>query len=218
MALKILSAEWRAHPDLLSRFEQEARLASSLNHPNIVTIHSIGREPLPYIAMELVEGETLASLIQSGGLTVSRAVAIATQIAAGLAKAHEAGIIHRDLKPQNIMVNSDGVVKILDFGISKRVAAFSESATTVEGGFTKSGAVLGTAAYMSPEQASARPVDFRSDQFAFGAVLYEMLTGHAPFKRATVAQTMSAVIEATPKPVSELNPRVPIKVEQIVQR
>src|SRR5215213_3589754 len=170
VAVKILSADV-ATPDRLHRFEQEARAASALNHPNILTIHDVGRDGgVAYFAMEWVDGQTLRQLISAGRLPVRRVVAIAQQIADGLAKAHAAGIVHRDLKPENVMLTADGFVKIVDFGIAKladaTASAAREMVTRTVG--TSPGLVLGTPGYMSPEQASGKPVDYRSDQFALG--------------------------------------------------
>ena len=209
-------------PDRLSRFEREARLASSLNHPNIVVIYDIGEaQGVHFIAMELVEGETLALNI-AGGLAPSPiATDLAAQIADALACAHASGIVHRDLKPSNIMVTPERRVKLLDFGLSKLVAPESDVATstlTTVAGTSTPGVLIGTAAYMAPEQAAGRPSDARSDQFAFGVILYELLTGRHPFRRATVVQTLSAIIEVQPEPIGTLNPRVPEALALVVER
>src|SRR6204780_1622978 len=177
VAIKILPAEFAADSDRLLRFEREARSASALNHPNIVTIYDLGQDgSTHYIAMELVEGKTLRQLLVAGGLPIRKAIEIAAQIAEGLAKAHEAGIAHRDLKPENLMISHDGFVKILDFGLAKLASNTGEQsdAGTLTGSQTESGVVMGTLGYMSPEQAAGRPLDIRSDQFSFGLVLYEM--------------------------------------------
>ena len=225
VAIKILPRELAADKERLSRFETEARLASALNHPNIVTIHDIGQAgSTPYIAMEFVDGGTLRELLVSGPLSTEQTLEVATQIADGLAKAHGAAIVHRDLKPENVMITKDGFVKILDFGLSKLVAPASEygsDLTTIEvagGTRTSPGTILGTVQYMSPEQAAGRKVDYRSDQFSFGSVLYEMATGKPAFRRTTAVQTMSAIIEAEPEPISALNPKVPEPLRWIVER
>ena len=167
---------------ILHRFEREARSASALNHPNIVTIYELAHDgSTHYIAMELIEGQTLRQLLAAGSLPIRKAIEIAAQVAEGLAKAHEAGIAHRDLKPDNLMISSDGFVKILDFGLAKVAARVAEQQETRElsGWQTQPGVLVGTVQYMSPEQASGAPFDFRSDQFSFGLVLYEMVTGNA---------------------------------------
>ena len=205
VALKVLPGEISADRSRLERFEKEARAASSLNHPNIVTIYDIGSsDSLAYIAMELVEGRTLRELLAPGPIALRRLLSLSAQVADGLAKAHAAGIVHRDLKPENLMVTRDGFVKILDFGLAKLVPAGFESsegsdlATVTRG--TEPGTVLGTVGYMSPEQASGQPVDFRSDQFSLGAILYEMASGKRAFDRATAVQTLSAIIQDEPEP------------------
>src|SRR5690242_14672725 len=179
VAVKVLPSERSSDPDRRRRFEQEARSASALNHPNILTIHEIGTAgDTIYIAMELVEGRTLRELLAAGPLIIKKLLDVAVQTADGLAKAHAAGIVHRDLKPENIMVSSDGYVKILDFGLAKLAEPLSQevSGMATMAGATEPGTVLGTVGYMSPEQAAGRPVDFHSDQFALGSILYEMAT------------------------------------------
>ncbi|HKF41478.1 MAG TPA: serine/threonine-protein kinase, partial [Thermoanaerobaculia bacterium] len=181
VAIKMLPTELASDASRLKRFEKEARAASALNHPNIVTIYDIGSaDSVAFIAMERVEGKTLRELLFGGGLSVKRLLQIAAQIAGGLAKAHEAGIVHRDLKPENVMVTKDGLVKILDFGLAKQAGPVSGSDEgshlPTESG-TSPGVVMGTAGYMSPEQAGGERADFRSDQFSLGTILYEMATG-----------------------------------------
>ncbi len=233
VAVKFLPEKFAADPTRFSRFTQEALAASKLNHPNIVTIHD-ARETsgLHYIVMELVEGETLrAILLAHGGRPVSarRLLEIGAQIADGLAKAHAAGIVHRDLKPENVMVTSDGFVKILDFGLAKLLSEasgdserwFDSAAPTWPESPTPQtavGAVLGTAGYMSPEQARGRAVDYRSDQFALGAILYEMATGREAFRRETPAQTIAAIIEGSPEPLATANPALPPPARWIIER
>src|SRR5690349_14765309 len=179
VAIKLLPARMATDRDTLTRFTQEARSASALNHPNIVTIHEVGAsEGTPFIVMEYIEGQDLRTLINGGPLPVSKVLDIGAQIADGLAAAHERGIVHRDLKPENIMLTRDGFVKILDFGLAKIVAPTSEDSENtlqLEMPGTNPGTILGTVGYMSPEQATGRRLDFRSDQFAFGAILYELL-------------------------------------------
>src|SRR6202789_4369762 len=193
VAIKILPAEFAADSDRLGRFEREARSASALNHPNIVTIYDLGREgSTHYIAMELIEGKTLRELLAAGSLPIRKAIEIAAQVAEGLAKAHEAGIAHRDLKPDNLMITLDGFVKILDFGLAKVATPAQEAqqTRTLSSWRTQPGGITGTVQYMSPEQASGSRLDFRTDQFSFGLVLYEMVSGQRAFKRHTVAETV----------------------------
>ena len=221
VALKLLPAELANDSDRLRRFELEARSASALNHPAIVAIYDLGQaESQPYISMELVDGQTLRQILEAGPMQPRRALQIAAPIADGLAKAHEAGIVHRDLKPENLMVSHDGFAKILDFGLAKLVGDADARAalqTMTEQG-TRPGSVMGTVGYMSPEQASGGTADNRSDQFSFGLVLYEMLTGRRAFNRPTAVETLSAIIRDDPPPVGQLNPSVPAPVRWIVDR
>jgi predicted ATPase len=222
VALKILPHSIAGDPERLARFEQEARSASALNHPNIVTIYEIGRaEGVAFIAMEYVDGETVAEIVAAGPVPTRRALQIAAQAAEGLAKAHTAGIVHRDLKPENLMVSRDGYVKILDFGLAKLVASQREdvtSAPTMGGARTGSGVILGTIGYMSPEQASGLAIDFRSDQFSFGSVLYEMVTGRKAFRAKTSAETLTAIIREEPTPIASIDAGVPAPLCWIVER
>src|SRR6266508_3468553 len=196
VAIKILPASFSGDPDRLRRFEQEARSASALNHPNIITIHDIGSSDSTfYIAMEFVDGTSLRELTAGGPLPTKRLFDVGVQVAEGLAKAHAAGIVHRDLKPENVMVSRDGYVKILDVGLAKLVEAPVQDSTDAATG-TRPGMVMGTVGYMSPEQASGRGVDFRSDQFSLGSILYEMATGRRAFSRGTTAESLVAVIRA----------------------
>src|SRR5450631_1239143 len=222
VALKVLPEALAQDRERLSRFEQEARAASALNHPNIVTIHEIGREgDAAFIAMELVDGKTLRELEGPRPLSVRWILNVAAQVAEGLAKAHAAGIVHRDLKPENVMVSKDGFVKILDFGLAKLVepesGGVSEMPTVAETQ-TEAGTVMGTVAYMSPEQASGQPVDFRSDQFSLGSMLYEMTTGRKAFLRNTAVETMSAIIRDEPESVAKLRPELPLQVRWMLER
>ena len=220
VALKLLPSDVATDPDRLARFEREARAASALSHPAIVTIYDIGStEAQPWISMELVAGKTLRQLLEGGPLPLRRALTIAAQIAEGLAKAHEAGIVHRDLKPENVMVSDDGFAKILDFGLARLNdrEAVPEAATRLAGD-TRPGTVLGTLAYMSPEQASGAVVDFRTDQFSFGAVLYEMLTGRRAFDGASSMATLSAILRDDPTPLGQFDASIPTPVRWIVER
>jgi len=222
LAIKVLPASFSQDVDRLKRFEQEARSASALNHPNIVTIHEIATfEGASYIAMELVDGPSLREMLATGPLPTKRLLDVAVQIAEALAKAHGASIVHRDLKPENVVVSKDGFVKLLDFGLAKTFVAPTggvSGAPTVAPQETQPGTVMGTVGYMSPEQASGRPVDFRSDQFAFGSILYEMATGHRAFQKKTGAETLAAIIRDEPEPVAQANPRVPAPFRWIVER
>ena len=202
VAIKVLPASYSADPDRLRRFEQEAQAAGSLNHPNITVVYDVGtHDGAPYVVQELLEGESLRSALLVGKLSQRRAVDYAVQIAHGLAAAHAKGIVHRDLKPENLFVTRDGRVKILDFGLAKLVqpdrgSAITQLSTETRG--TEPGVVLGTLGYMSPEQVRGLPADASSDLFAFGAILYEMLSGKRAFKGATAADTMSAILKEDP--------------------
>ncbi len=220
VAIKILPAAFSEDSDRLSRFEREARSASALNHPNIVTIYELGQHgSTHYIAMELIEGKTLREMLRAGSLPIRKAIEIAAQVAEGLAKAHEAGIAHRDLKPENLMFTQDGFVKILDFGLAKHVRSSEEMVTrTSAAGETRPGEIFGTLAYMSPEQAGGRPLDFRSDQFSFGLVMYEMVTGKRAFGRHTAAETMVAILKERTEPIGAQNPDAPAPLCWAVER
>jgi serine/threonine protein kinase/Tol biopolymer transport system component len=224
LAIKVLPSELASDAGRRARFEQEARAASALNHPHIVTVHDVGaQDDLLYVAMELVEGRSLRELIAAGPLPTRKVLEIGAQIADGLAKAHGACIVHRDLKPENVVLSRDGYAKILDFGLAKLSAspANDDAASQLEtrsAHDTHPGTVLGTVGYMSPEQASGKPVDFRSDQFALGSILYEMATGRRAFKRATSAETLSAIIRDEPPPLSQANPSAPAPLRWVVER
>ena len=226
VALKRLKPEVGGDPDHRRRFLQEARSASSLNHPHIVTIYEVGRDPdsgADFIAMELVEGESLHARLARGPLAVEEALRLATEIASGLAAAHAAGIVHRDIKPSNVMITPDGHAKILDFGLAKLTAPLADSEassaqTLSEGPRTGTGAILGTPAYMSPEQAHGRAVDARTDVFALGLLLYEMLTGQRAVRGETTAAVISAVLRDDPVPIRRLRPEVDRDVETVVDR
>ncbi len=223
VALKVLPREFLSNQEGLARFALEARSASALNHPNIVTIFEVGQAgSSPYLAMELIDGWTLRHLIDNGPLPVKKTLDLAVQIAGGLAKAHQAGIVHRDLKPENIMITQDGFVKILDFGLAKLqrtpggALAGGESGPGVS--LTQAGLIIGTPDYMSPEQAAGRSLDFRSDQFSAGLVFYEMLTRRRLFHRATPVQTLSAIIQDEPLPLEGLSQKVPPPLRWAIER
>ena len=219
VAIKILPAAFSADSERLRRFEQEARSASALNHPNIITIYELGQDgSTRYIAMELVEGKTLRDLILFGSLPMRRVIEIAAQVAEGLTKAHEAGISHRDLKPENLMVSHDGFVKILDFGLAKLTSPSADGPDACTTGHTPAGLVMGTMGYMSPEQASGDQQDFRSDQFSFGLVLYEMVTGKRAFHKNTAADTLVAILREQPEPIGIRNPDAPAPLCWAIER
>jgi serine/threonine protein kinase len=227
-ALKVLTASAVSNADRERRFVQEARAASSLNHPNIVTIYEIKSGELDgstvrYIAMEFIAGDTLERIIGSKGLRVKEALKYAVQIADGLTAAHAAGIVHRDLKPSNIMVTQQGLLKILDFGLAKlnetsEPDAFADTLHGQGSPLTEEGTLLGTVAYMSPEQAEGKELDARSDIFSFGSVLYEMLTGRRAFSGASKVATLSAILSKEPAPVAEAVPDLPPELERILGR
>jgi tRNA A-37 threonylcarbamoyl transferase component Bud32/Tol biopolymer transport system component len=226
VAIKVLPAGAVGNAERKARFVQEAKLASALNHRNIITIFDVdtaeaGGKLLDFVAMEYVHGKTLDKLIGRKGLRLSDALRYAQQIAEGLAAAHGAGIIHRDLKPANIIVNEQGEVKILDFGLAKLInpgAADVWAATESVHLQTEAGTITGTAAYMSPEQAEAQTVDGRSDIFSFGAVLYEMITGRRAFNGNSQLSTLAAVLQLDPAPIREAREQVPREVERIIER
>ena len=207
VALKVLPALVATDSGRLTRFQREAEVLASLNHPNIAAIYGLERSgETTALVMELVEGPTLADRIALGAIALDEALAIATQIAAALEAAHEQGIVHRDLKPANIKVRPDGAVKVLDFGLAKAmepagaaaVATVSQSPTITSPAMTQMGMILGTAAYMAPEQASGRPVDKRADIWAFGVVLWEMLAGRQMFEGETISHVLAAVLTREP--------------------
>ena len=221
VAIKVLPASFSADRDRLQRFAQEARAAAALNHPNILSIFDIGEEKgSPYVVSELLEGETLRARVRSGPLPTRKVIDHAMQVAKGLAAAHEKGIVHRDLKPENLFLTTDGRVKILDFGLAKltrpEAASGSGDAPTVQVA-TETGLVMGTAGYMSPEQVRGKPADNRSDIFAFGAILYEMLSGKRAFHGESAADTMSAILKEEPPELSETAHNVPPGLERVVR-
>jgi serine/threonine protein kinase/dienelactone hydrolase len=219
VAIKILPSHLSSNPDLRSRFEQEAKSISALQHPNICVVHDIGsQDGVDFMVMEYVSGQTLDQLVPADGLPTQIAIRYALQVADALACAHAAGIIHRDLKPSNIMVDKNGLIKVLDFGLAKAstmaAPAGSESATIA----TTPGTIVGTVAYMSPEQAEGKPIDARSDIFSFGAVMYEMLSGRRAFEGKSSAALLVAVLRDEPKPLSDLKRDIPPEVRHISSR
>jgi serine/threonine protein kinase/Flp pilus assembly protein TadD len=222
-AVKVLPVELSADQQIITRLEKEACLASSLNHPNIITIYGIHRDNSTlYVAMELVNGKTLHETISEGRMPIPAVLDTAAQIAAGLSKAHEVGIVHRDIKSRNVMINEDGIAKILDFGLGKLLPvpgqSIDEISTVSTTSSTRPGTVMGTVNYMSPQQASGRQVDFHSDQFSFGVLLYEMITGKLPFAKPTTVQTLASIIEDEPQSITRLNSSVPSGLQAVVKR
>jgi serine/threonine protein kinase len=220
VAIKILSDSAAANPERQRRFAQEAIAASALNHPNILVVYDVGIEGgVPYIVSEFIDGASLRVEMQRGRSPIKRLVEVAARIADGLAAAHGAGIVHRDLKPENVMVGRDGQIKIVDFGLAKARAEESEETLRATGPtLTANGLVMGTVPYMSPEQAAGGTVDFRSDQFSFGLMVYEMATAAHPFLRATPVQTLSAVITDEPRRADQLNPLLPAPLLWVIDR
>ena len=221
VAVKVLPASFSQDADRLRRFEQEARAAGVLNHPNITAVYDIGsNEGAPYVVTELLEGETLRSRLSGGALPVRKATDYALQVSHGLAAAHEKGIIHRDLKPENLFVTKDGRVKILDFGLAKLTQpeeAGPQTDLPTAAAATEPGVVLGTLGYMSPEQVKGRAADARSDIFSFGAILYEMLSGRRAFHRDSAAETMSAILKEEPPDLSVTSQNIHPGLERIVR-
>jgi serine/threonine protein kinase len=220
VAIKVLPAGFARDPERLRRFQQEAQAAAALNHPSILAVHDFGEhEGSPYMVTEFLEGETLRERLRPGTLPVRKATEYAEQVARGLAAAHEKGIVHRDLKPENIFVTRDGRVKILDFGLAKLTrpegTVLSDTATLASQ--TEAGVVMGTVGYMSPEQVKGQNVDYRSDLFSFGAILYEMLSGKRAFQGDTSVETMSAILKQDPPELTETNRTVPPALERIVR-
>ncbi|MGH9934594.1 MAG: protein kinase domain-containing protein, partial [Blastocatellia bacterium] len=237
VALKVLPAALTQNPDRARRFEREAKAASALNHPNILTIYEIGEaDGAHYIVSEFVEGETLRERMRREPLSLASALDVAQQVAGALAAAHAAGIVHRDIKPENVMARPDGLVKILDFGLAKLTARLRDGGSEGQSdGETKShflsaspsprlsvstepGLVMGTASYMSPEQARGLKVDHRTDIFSLGVMLYEMLTGRRPFEEATTSDVMAAILTKEPTPLEELRSEVRPELAQAVMR
>src|SRR5262245_17539131 len=239
VALKVLPPELVRNDERVRRFVLEAKSASSLSHPHIVTIHEIGQDrvrvadggaetveasaPIHFIAMELVSGQTLEQKIHHEGTDLRTLLGFLAQVAEGLAKAHAAGIVHRDLKPRNVMITKDGYAKVLDFGLAKLTekqpgASEITSAPTAAPGLTGERVVVGTVGYMSPEQVRGKPVDYRSDIFSFGCLLYEAATRQRPFSADSDVETMHKILTEEPPPVEELNPRAPADLRRLIRR
>jgi len=223
VAIKVLPAVFGSDPERVVRFQREARTLAALNHPNIAAIYGLEeRDGATALVLELVEGPTLADRIAQGPVPLDEALRIAAQIADALDAAHERGIIHRDLKPANVKLRRDGTVKVLDFGLAKRPTGADAREARVDllsgSGLTGDGAILGTVGYMSPEQAAGRATVFASDQFSFGVILFELLTGQRPFARDTSVETLSAIIRDDPPPIGLLNAAVPESLQRLVER
>ena len=223
VAIKVLPAEFARDADRVARFQREAKLLASLNHPNIAAIHGLEEsDGTHFLVLELIEGETLADRIKSGPIPVEDALKLALQIAEALEAAHEKGVIHRDLKPANIKVTPDGKVKVLDFGLAKAYIGDPEdrnlsNSPTLSDAATRQGVILGTSAYMPPEQAKGQTVDKRADIWAFGVVLFEMLSGRQLFTGETVSETLASVIKSEPEWQSlppNLHPRIRLLLER----
>src|SRR5215472_2237580 len=225
VALKVLPESFASDGDRVRRFQQEARTVAALNHPNILGIYDIGQhEGLPYMVCELLEGKTLRKRIEEGPIPQRQVIECASQIAEGLAAAHEKGIVHRDLKPENVFVTRRGQVKLLDFGLAKlahtemsRVAG-GDGATFTGPADTEAGAVLGTVGYMSPEQVRGKELDVRSDIFAFGAILYEMASGQRAFKGESAVETMNAILKYDPPELDQERLKISPGLERIIRR
>jgi len=222
VAVKVISSAFSRDPDRVRRFEQEARAAGALNHSNVVTIYDLGvYADSPYVVMELLEGESLRDRLKQGPIPVRKAIDYATQTAQGLAAAHEKGIVHRDLKPENLFLTKDGQVKVLDFGLAKlaRPEATARSGDeTVSVTLTESGTVMGTVGYMAPEQVRGQPADHRSDIFALGAILYELLAGKRAFQGASFVETLNAILNDEPAPLAASGREIPLGLDRVVQR
>jgi eukaryotic-like serine/threonine-protein kinase len=219
LALKFLPREFTRDPERLRRFEREARAASALNHPNIITIYDIGEvEGTFFIAAEHVEGQTLRKLIDRGQLRAKETIDICSQVADALEAAHEAGLVHRDIKPENVIVRPDGYVKVLDFGLVKLTESGAHNSALSDPDRTNPGTVIGTVAYMSPEQAAGIEVDHRSDLFSLGVLMYELLTGFVPFKGDSTASILDAIIHHQPEPLTKVSNAANAEAERIVNR
>src|SRR5215469_9032038 len=220
VAIKVLPEYLTSDRERLRRFEQEARSTAALNHPNILAVYQMATaNGISYLVEELLEGETLRERLRRGPIPLRKAIEYAVQVAHGLAAAHDKGVVHRDLKPDNLFITKDGRVKILDFGLARLAQSKDVTSTdpTVAQG-TEPGMVMGTAGYMSPEQVRGKTVDHRADIFAFGTILYEMVTGKQPFRKPTSAETMTAILNEEPPSISQITPATPLGMQRVVHR
>ena len=220
VAIKVLPEQFAQEPDHLARFEREAKAVARLDHPNILSIHDIGTDHgVTYAVMELLEGTSLRQVMSGDGVTIGKALEYTKTVAAALAAAHDKGIVHRDLKPENVFLTVDGRIKVLDFGLAKLLFPNGGLATDMPTASLKTapGALLGTLAYMAPEQVQGRPVDQRADIFALGVMLYEMLAGRRPFGGSNTIETAAAILQKDPKPISATVPGVPSGLESVLK-
>jgi len=219
VALKVLPADMAQDPERLGRFRREAKSLAQLDHPNIVTIYSVEEsDGVHFLTMQLVEGLPLDRIIPQGGLPLEQILEIAGALGDALAAAHEKGIVHRDLKPANVMVSTEGRVKVLDFGLAKDVRTSIGDATMTSASHTQIGVVMGTPAYMSPEQTAGRPLDHRTDIFSMGVLLHEMATGRRPFEGTSSAELVSAILRDTPPSVTDARPDLPSDLARVIRR
>ncbi|MBI3449967.1 MAG: serine/threonine protein kinase [Acidobacteria bacterium] len=223
VAVKVLPSHAASNPEVRQRFEREAKAVSSLNHPNICTLHDIGSsEGVDYLVMEYLEGETLAQKLARGPLPVEELLRCAIEIADALDRAHRSGLVHRDLKPGNVMITKSGT-KLLDFGLAKSIGAATAptqltAAPTMTSPLTAAGTIVGTFQYMAPEQLEGLEADPRSDLFAFGTVIYEMATGARAFEGKTQASLIASILKEQPRPIAELRPMTPVTLERVVRQ
>ena len=221
VAIKMLPAELSSDPNHLGRLKREAQVLAALDHPNIVTIHAVDKiDGVPVLAMELVEGKTLSDLIPEDGVSLRRFFELAIPLTKALGAAHEKGVVHRDLKPRNIMVSDEDVLKVLDFGLAKMQSTGEKSVDSIATteALTVEGHVLGTMPYMAPEQVQGHEVDQRSDIFSLGIILYELATGHRPFRGANSADLVSSILRDEPDPIDELKREMPHHLARIIRQ
>ncbi len=219
VAFKVISSEMAAHGDRLDRFRREAKALAAIDHPNIVTVFSVEESAgVHFLTMQLVEGQSLDTAIPESGMPAAHMLSIAAAVADALAAAHEKGIVHRDLKPANVMIGADGRVKVLDFGLAKELGPQEPGEATMTAGHTAHGVVMGTPAYMSPEQIAGRLVDHRTDIFSLGILLYEMASGQRPFAGASSVELASAILRDTPPFITDVRGDLPVEFARLVRR